>query len=662
MSAVGRLWNRFLATLRRGWAAVRRGIDVLLPCRFAILVLAAVTIALAFVEQGHETLRVMAEFGTPLEVGGNEPYVVRLVLFLLATATLAASAWYFSRQALLLEPPARPVSAGQEFLFRWTPRALGALGFFCPAFALWLAADQYRTSVRIDQTPAPWTLLRLLAIGFAAAGILFGALLARRRTVLRLELLSIPERRRKMQHLPKTTRRVLAASGVVTAILFAFILADPIRLTEFVSVPTVLLFCASIWVFAGTMVVVLAARVRLPLLSLLLVLLLVSSSTNDNHRVRPSGPAPGRPTLEEAAAAWVSRMDATFPNEPRHPMFVVAAEGGGLRAAYWTAAVLSSLQGQFLSFAPHCFAISSVSGGSLGAAVWAGLQAAGAKDFRTSARRILSHDFLAPTMARLLGSDLPQQFVPWPIFPDRGAAMEAAWERAWKKDGEGTFSRSFLELAREDRPLLFLNATDVGSGKRIIFSCVQIRSRVRRRDENVVHFKNALDGIGLVGGDLPVSAAVHMSARFTYISPAGTVRATDGLHRIVDGGYFENSGAATASEIVAFLRSDRNPARDRIAVHVVVVSHREKPLPAGQALSEELAPVRALLAARIARGDHAVEELRDLAGPFGWTSFPLQVDGDVPLPLGWLLSSQARRAIDEALDSRWNLRARGRIG
>ena len=661
MSGSGNLAERILRAAGRGWAAVRRAIDVLLPCRFAILVLAAVAVALAAIDQGAESLRVMAEFGAPSQVGGNEPYLFRLGLFFVAAATLAASAWYFSRQAVLLQPPARPVSPVQEFLFRWAPRGLGLLGFGVPALALWLAADQYAVAVDVDQTPSPWLLLRLLAIAFLLSGVLFALLLARRRRLFRLEPLAVPDRGKRLRNLPKNAQRVIAASAVVTAALFVFILVDPIGLTAFVAVPTVLLFCAAIWVFTGTMVVLAAARWRLPLLSLLAVLLLVSSFWNDNHRVRPSAKARARPTLEEAAAAWVARLDALFPDEPRHPLFVVAAEGGGLRAAYWTAAVLSAIQAQYLTFAPHCFAISGVSGGSLGAAVFVGLDASGAADYRASARQILSHDFLAPTMARLLGSDLPQQFLPFPVLPDRGAAMEAAWERAWAKAGAGTFGRPFLELALEHRPLLFLNATDVATGKRIVFSGVQIRSRAGRAEDAAL-FKNAADGIDLLGGDLPISAAVHMSARFTYISPAGRVQSRDGVHRIVDGGYFENSGAATAAEIVAYLLSSRNPARERVAVHVLLVSHREKPLPAGEALSEELAPVRALLAARVARGEHAAAELKELAGRSGWTSFNLQTDAGVPLPLGWLLSSQARRAIDEAIDSRWNLRARARIG
>jgi hypothetical protein len=104
------LASRFLGFARRTWAAVRAAIWALLPCRFAIVVLFVVTAALTLADQGLETLRVMAEFGNASQVGAREPYLVRLLLFFLGTVTLASSAWYFSRQALLLEPPRKPVS------------------------------------------------------------------------------------------------------------------------------------------------------------------------------------------------------------------------------------------------------------------------------------------------------------------------------------------------------------------------------------------------------------------------------------------------------------------------------------------------------------------------------------------------------------------------
>jgi hypothetical protein len=453
---------------------------------------------------------------------------------------------------------------------------------------------------------------------------------------------------------------VLLAGVVLTLALFVGILLDPIRLTAFVATPTVILFCAAIWIFVGTVLVVAAFRLRLPLFTILLGLLLVSSFSNDNHRVRPVGAARARPDLRQAVDKWVSWMDDSYPAEARHPVFVVAAEGGGLRAAYWTAAVLAAIQTRFPTFADHGFAISAVSGGSLGGAVFDALLVARPADFRTAAREVLSHDFLAPTTARMLGTDLPQQFLPFPILPDRGAAMESAWEGAWEKIARGTFSRPFLELALEHRPFLFLNSTEVDSGRRLIFSPIRIQPADSPEMSQPL-FKNAGDGIDLLGGDLPVSAAVHMSARFTYVSPAGTIRAADGVHRVVDGGYFENSGAATASEILEYLQSDSNPQSGRLSPHVILITHTEKPLPGGTILSEELSPVRAIFATRVARGEDAVEELRSEAGE-NWTEFSLQTDQGVPLPLGWLLSAQARRAIDEAIDSAANEAARAEIG
>jgi hypothetical protein len=654
--------KRLLRLARRAWAWLRRGFATLLPCRFAFLVLGLVTVILALTDQGLESLRVMAEFGNPDQVGAREPYLLRLLIFFLGTSALASSAWYFSRQALLLDPPPRPVTREVEVLFRWAPRVFGMLGFACPALALWFAASQYGAHDGLDQNPSPRALLKILAVAFFLLGLLFGLLLSIRRSRFALESLDIPEGRRRVRQLPVSSQAVLWISAFVTLALFVGIIVAPIRLTAFVATPSVVLFCAAIWVFVGTVLVVSSVRLRLPLFTALLLLLIVSSGSNDNHRVLPAGTARARPGLAEATSAWVSWMDEHYPEEPRHPVFVVAAEGGGLRAGYWTAAVLTGIHAQFPTFSDHCFAISGVSGGSLGAAVFDGLLAARPADFRIAAREVLSHDFLAPTVARLFGTDLPQQFVPWPILPDRGSAMERAWERAWNRVASGTFSRPFLEMALEHRPALFLNGTEVETGRRVIFSPIRIEPSATPPVSQELAFKNARDGLDLLGGDLPVSGAVHMSARFTYVSPAGTIRAAKSIHRIVDGGYFENSGAATAAEILQYLQSVRNPSRDRLDPRVILITHSEKPLPGSEALSEELAPLRALFATRVARGDHAVAELRLAVGPEGWTEFNLRTDQGVPLPLGWLLSAQARRAIDAAIDSPPNKAARSQIG
>jgi hypothetical protein len=74
--------------------------------------------------------------------------------------------------------------------------------------------------------------------------------------------------------------------------------------------------------------------------------------------------------------------------------------------------------------------------------------------------------------------------------------------------------------------------------------------------------------------DVRLSTAAHMSARFTYVSPAGRYR-TDGSH-VVDGGYFENSGATTALDILRqvneIIQSDQKKFHD-IAPQIIRISN-----------------------------------------------------------------------------------------
>src|SRR5262245_14922442 len=378
----------------------------------------------------------MAEFGSKTQAGSREPYLLRLLLFLTGAILFASASWYFSRQAFLLIPPPELRERQGELLFRWAPRVLGVLALASAALALWVAADQYDVDRAFQQVPSPRLLLRLLAILFLLLSLGFGVFVWKRRSLFHLPPLAIPERGQRVRQLPGTAQRVIWLSVLVTLVLFGWIIVDPIGLTAYVATPTVILFCSAIWVFAGTMLVIAAERIRLPLFTALLLLLIVSSRSNDNHRVRPIGKAPARPDLAEATKDWISWMDVRYPDEGRHPLFLVATEGGGLRAAYWTAAVLSEAQRQFPAFSDHCFAISGVSGGSLGAAVFSGLLASGlvaAKpdEFRKAAGTVLSRDFLAPTTARMLGADLPQQFLFFPILPDRADAIERAWQNAW---------------------------------------------------------------------------------------------------------------------------------------------------------------------------------------------------------------------------------------
>src|SRR5204862_4130908 len=108
-------------------------------------------------------------------------------------------------------------------------------------------------------------------------------------------------------------------------------------------------------------------------------LIRLNTGVLDNHRVRPLGPAAmavaeddKRVTLRQAFGAW--RSQAPCLDEPctKRPMILVAAQGGASRSGYWVATILGALEDAVTDFPFHrsVFAISSVSGGSLGAAVY----------------------------------------------------------------------------------------------------------------------------------------------------------------------------------------------------------------------------------------------------------------------------------------------------
>ncbi len=230
--------------------------------------------------------------------------------------------------------------------------------------------------------------------------------------------------------------------------------------------------------------------------------------------------------------------------------------------------------------------------------------------------------------------------------------MEEAWEYAWQTRvyTDNLFGKGFTELYDNRTadapplPALFLNGTSVETGGRIITSNLKFEGNIPDG------FIAAIDGVDkMAGAELRLSTAVHDSARFTYISPAG--RFPDGTH-VVDGGYFENSGAGTARDLLNAVQRKR-----WTNVTPVLIIIKNDPLKIGQpdiskplfprATSELLAPVITLFNTRSAHADLALGELQ--AAPATSIVFSL-IDRGIPLPLGWTLSGEAMAEMDFQVD------------
>jgi hypothetical protein len=128
-----------------------------------------------------------------------------------------------------------------------------------------------------------------------------------------------------------------------------------------------------------------------------------------------------------------------------------------------------------------------------------------------------------------------------------------------------------VERANTALPALLLNGVHVATGKRIVTSNLRV-SDIPIADTYDV-FQDVLEV------DIPVSTAVHNNARFTYVSPAGTLRqggtgASRG--RIVGGGYFENFGVATALETLVAVSDELKATKKNFRPFIIQISNDPK--------------------------------------------------------------------------------------
>ena len=620
------------------WVKCRQFLKLLKICRFSLLFAVAIPGVFIWNEQASEVLRCLAEGHADGSAAGQYQFL----FFYLALMSFSLTVWYFSRVLLYFRYP------GMKTENAWTmgtrqilPRVLGVVPPVGMAVAFWLASRPYGA----DESPKAilyW--YPGFCLVMAAALLLF--FLKRHDWFGQGGTSREAASRRFPRELSWPTWFAVYTVWFLSIALFVSFLIWPVGVPRLMGTSAVIFAACASWVCMGSVLVYYGSRWEVPFIGIALGLSVVFSVWNDNHQIRtlPEKTPAEQVLLVNHFTNWYGKLEQRFPNEARRPIFVVTAEGGGIRAAYWTASVLAALQEENPNFASHVFGISGVSGGSLGAVVFNALIACNRPTLVQDAQTILSEDHLSPTIAYMTLPDLFQRFLPFPIKAlDRARALEMAWEAAWKNHcGSDVFSQSFAGLwkLRPDLPDLYLNGTSVEYGNRIITSNV-------RFDEQ--DFADSISAYEKLNGDLRLSTAAHMSARFTYVSPAGEF--PDREH-IVDGGYFENSGAATASDLVDIAA---NAARPNADIYVIRISNsptevstelgpeKQEQIRKREIMGESLSPVYTLLHTRSARGTCSELVLSTTPAVKQLFVFKLQATS-APLPLGWQLS---RKAADE---------------
>jgi Patatin-like phospholipase len=414
------------------------------------------------------------------------------------------------------------------------------------------------------------------------------------------------------------------------------------------------------WLFSGA--AFLLDRFRLPVFITLLLASLVTGTIGTDHQFKI---APQTATEPLSASTVVQRWIAGDRRKDSKTLVVVATAGGGIRAAAWTAEVLTQLQkdnGCGPKLSSSMILISSVSGGSVGAMFALAPYLSNHGDFRMddgtlesvrfNARRsslsAVGWGFLYPDLARtvpLLGT------IAVPEWLDRGWSLQTAWETGWRETNSRvpTLVAWRKDVARGVRPAVIFNATTSESGQRFLTSSTDLS------DTAAVQFFNVFPD-----RDVSVATAARLSATFPYVSPE--TRASAGKpemrYHVADGGYYDNSGVLSAIEWLQDAWNDGTTKKALEGYNVVIIIIDAKPgnPPEGKGWSwqrQMVGPIETLLNVRSSsqsvRDDlelnMALDFLRNQGVNIGKPAKFLYDPYDQPVPLSWHLTDEQLHAI-----------------
>jgi hypothetical protein len=436
-----------------------------------------------------------------------------------------------------------------------------------------------------------------------------------------------------------------------------------------------------------------------------------------------------QPELADQAKSTPGPQSRANPKPPV-PMMLVATHGGGIRAAYWTALVLDCLVGRSRSSggrvchgpprnqpemegaARRIFVASGVSGGSVGLASYAQHMLYGDLANKDWIRDKLGSDFAAPTVAWGLFHDLPNhalgltaargQCEGWHQFQcvrrDRAGILEDTLDEDAPLQGPAQLRKTWDDRMSDDSltrqkaetvPLLVFNSTQVGGKFSVVTSAAKLGAQKLDLDESErarptlddepLPLGGALETVDLlcIDGDLKLSTAAMLSARFPLVSPSGRLSGRCGQSPdeqrfkykdcvskqcamyMVDGGYFDNSGLLTLSGLTGQLKrlvSDYNATHARrIAPFVVDIDSsyqaRDPKFTDPGQIAESTAPLQTWgvrgAVERWARGRIYATFPRRCA-----VTIAPAVQPALMAPLGWSLSKTTMDELEMALDAK----------
>ncbi len=425
--------------------------------------------------------------------------------------------------------------------------------------------------------------------------------------------------------LPDHFRAVAAL--VVFAVLYLVFFSVAVRLPALCYL--LLLLIIFIWLLSG--LAFFLDSYRVPLLLVLILLVCLSSWSKKSDHFYRIWPAQALVEPDTSPGEVLARAA-----DDGQPVVLIAAAGGGIQAAAWTARVLTGLEEILDEREPGTFTrsirlLSGVSGGSVGIMFYVhATYPLGATGSAAVARHrkiveAATASSLGQAVQGLAYSDLWRALPPFLVpnlFDDRASRLERAWiENDDRQFGgangaslkDSTLNQWRHDLAERKRPAVIFNSTVVETGERFTFSTSHFRKEDLAQGQG--DFTRSCQDT-----DISIPTAVRLSAAFPVISPAARPelakastsneplrdgRHTPSLH-LVDGGYFDNSGLVALStwldsalQYVVLKTPSKVPGK----ILVIQILPFPEPVSAGEKaptshFSQILAPLQTVLSVR----------------------------------------------------------------
>ncbi|MBI3801942.1 MAG: patatin-like phospholipase family protein [Deltaproteobacteria bacterium] len=384
-------------------------------------------------------------------------------------------------------------------------------------------------------------------------------------------------------------------------------------------------------------------------------------------------------------------------------LVIVAASGGGILAAGWTTKVLTELHNDYPNFRPELRLISGVSGGSVGAAHYVCAHGEGTNPLSKAVLQEVVENALKTSLSiTAYGFAFPDfRRAIFPIWTDEDFDRGRLAEADWRKISNNLNKRDPKELVllsdwrdairNGSKPAVIFNTTVMENGARIALTPISSLEskwagwKIEGRETDPTRYNYAKTLSEFIGTkeqySVDVWTAARLSATFSYVSPAArasfaqldggqvTTRTipennSPGLLHLIDGGYHDNSGVASALDWLTAALQDLTEKHQEIPFdRIALVEIRAKPFQPPMKASSQweaawLGPVYGLLNSwdftQTAADDTAVNRMierfktsLDLKG----VTVKLESFVFVPEetgPLSWHLSEEQKKFIHES--------------